>query len=101
MKHNLVLVIGEVKKSSHFKESARMQLAFYLKELQDKGVQARGELRFPEKKRKETLILDEPLTRELDLVEREILGIIHQDLPPPPQKISWCKNCAYAEFCWS
>jgi CRISPR-associated exonuclease Cas4 len=31
------LVIGEVKKSSRYRDSARMQLAFYLKELAERG----------------------------------------------------------------
>jgi CRISPR-associated exonuclease Cas4 len=95
------LVIGEVKKSSRFKESARMQLLYYLKELKDKGVRARGELRFPEEKRKESLVLDEELERELDKVERDILRIIYLETPPPPEKVNWCRNCAYAEFCWA
>lgn len=34
------LVIGEVKKSSRYRDSARMQLAFYLKELSDRGIEA-------------------------------------------------------------
>lgn len=32
------LVVGEVKKSFHYRDSARMQLAFYLKELADRGI---------------------------------------------------------------
>ena len=95
------LVIGEVKKSSRFEESARMQLAYYLKDLKQKGVTARGELRFPEEKRKETVVLDEETEAELDRVERDILRIIYLDLPPGPKKIHWCRNCAYAEFCWA
>ncbi|MFZ5591068.1 MAG: CRISPR-associated protein Cas4, partial [Bacillota bacterium] len=36
------LVVGEVKKSSRYRQSARMQLAFYLWELKQRGVLARG-----------------------------------------------------------
>lgn len=47
------LVIGEVKKSSKYEKSAKMQLAFYLYELKRAGIEAVGELMFPqEKKRK-------------------------------------------------
>jgi CRISPR-associated exonuclease Cas4 len=95
------LVVGEVKKSSHFKESARMQLGFYLKELKAKGVSARGELLFPEEKRKETVILDQELEQELEQVERDILRIIYLEAPPEPKKVNWCRKCAYAEFCWT
>jgi CRISPR-associated exonuclease Cas4 len=95
------LVIGEIKKSSRFEESAHMQLLYYLKELKSKGVIAKGELRFPEEKRKETVILDATAEQELERVERDILRIIYQELPPPPEKIKWCRNCAYANFCWA
>jgi len=95
------MVIGEVKKSSKYKESARMQLAFYLSELKERGIMARGELRFPKEKVREEVILDERTEQELDKVRREILRIVYLEKPPQPLKIQFCKKCAYAEFCWS
>lgn len=95
------LVIGEIKKSSKFKESARMQLAYYLKDLKDKGITARGELRFPEEKRKETVYLNDELANTLDKVVKDILRIVYLEKPPAPKKVTWCRRCAYAEFCWS
>jgi len=95
------LVIGEVKKSSRYRDSARMQLAFYLKELTERGIEATGELRFPEEKQRETVELDQKLREDLDRVERDILRILYLDNPPTPVKIKWCRKCAYAEFCWS
>lgn len=95
------IVIGEIKKSSHFIESAKMQLAFYLKELKQRGIEARGELFFPEEKRKERVDLTTELEEELNKVERDILRIIYADLPPSPEKNKWCRRCAYTEFCWS
>ncbi len=95
------IVIGEIKKSSHFTESSKMQLAFYLKELKQRGIKARGELFFPEERRKEKVDLTAELERELDKVERDILRLIYLELPPAPEKIKWCRRCAYAEFCWS
>lgn len=50
------LVIGEVKKSSRHRQSARMRLLFYLDELRRRGVAAKGELRFPQEKRREKVI---------------------------------------------
>lgn len=95
------MVIGEVKKSSKYKESARMQLAFYLSELKERGIMARGKLRFPKEKVREEVILDERTEQELDKVRREILRIVYMEKPPQPRKIQFCKKCAYAEFCWS
>jgi CRISPR-associated exonuclease Cas4 len=95
------LVVGEVKKSSRYKESSRMQLAFYLRELKQRGIIAKGELHFPEEKRKEPVVLDEDLEAKLLAVEKDILQIMYRDLPPSPRRVRWCRQCAYAEFCWA
>lgn len=95
------LVVGEVKKSSKFLESSRMQLAFYLAELKEKGIEAKGELRFPQEKRRELVVLDKKTEAELDKARRDIFRILYLPVPPEPKKINFCKKCAYAEFCWS
>lgn len=95
------LVIGEVKKSSKYLQSARMQLAFYLRELKGRGIDAKGELLFPKEKRKEEVVLTSELERELDVAVMEIERIAQQDIPPLLRKISLCRNCAYKEFCWA
>ena len=95
------LVIGEVKKSSKYLQSARMQLAFYLRELKSRGVDAKGELLFPKEKRKEEVELTPELERELDLAATEIKSIARQEIPPLLQKRPLCRNCAYKEFCWA
>ena len=95
------LVIGEVKKSSRFESSARMQLAYYLSELEKAGVKAKGELCFPKEKKRETVELTDALRAELDLAVRDILRIAYLDHPPESVRIKFCKNCAYAEFCWA
>ena len=95
------LVIGEVKKSSRYLQSARMQLAFYLRELKGRGIDAKGELLFPKEKRKEEVELTPELERELDVASMEIESIAQQDNPPLLQKKALCRNCAYKEFCWA
>lgn len=94
------LVISEVKKSSRFEESSRMQLLFYLYTLKNKGVKARGELRFPKEKRKETLRLTAELEEELVRAIQHIQEIILQPKPPPPVRCKYCGRCAYYESCW-
>lgn len=94
------LCISEVKKSSRYKKSAKMQLLFYLKKLKERGVEAKGELRFPLEKFCEEIFLDETSERELGLVEQEIMDILSMERPPLPEKQKFCSNCAYAEFCW-
>ncbi len=95
------LVIGEVKKSSKYQESAKMQLAYYLLELKRNGLKAVGVLMFPKEKKRIEIILDEKMQEELEEVERDILRICYEPYPRPPEKIKYCKNCGYSEFCWS
>ncbi|GFN23388.1 CRISPR-associated protein Cas4 [Thermanaeromonas sp. C210] len=94
-------VVGEVKKSSRAREAARMQLAFYLYELREMGIEAEGELLFPEERRRERLILDDSLARQVEELKVRVLALIYRDQPPPPEKIQFCGKCAYAEFCWA
>lgn len=100
-KENGQLVIGEVKKSSKYEKSATMQLTFYLLELRERGVEAVGELLFPKEKKKVRVELNDELIADIENARKDILRIIYQDAPPAPKKIVFCRNCAYAEFCWS
>ncbi len=95
------LVIGEVKKSSRFIESSRFQLLFYLQTLKKMGIDARGELMFPEEKKKQTVELTACAEQELNQAVEEIKRIARQSVPPPPVKIGFCRNCAYREYCWA
>lgn len=95
------LVVGEVKKSSKYEKSATMQLAFYLMELREKGVDAVGELLFPKEKKKTRVEINDELIVQIENAKKEILKIAYQETPPLPQKINYCRNCAYAELCWS
>lgn len=95
------IIVAEVKKSSRFEKSAVMQLLFYLRELESRGVKARGELRIPEEKRKVSVELTETALRELASAEAEILSIVTASLPPVAEKTRWCSNCGYRDFCWS
>ncbi|MDI6601445.1 MAG: CRISPR-associated protein Cas4 [Thermoanaerobacteraceae bacterium] len=95
------IVIGELKKSSKFKNIAIWQLKYYMYELEKEGVKATGELLFPEEKRKESVSLTDEDRINLNNQIREIIKLIYQSEPPEPIKIAFCKNCAYAEFCWA
>jgi CRISPR-associated exonuclease Cas4 len=95
------LVIAEVKKSSKAREAALMQLAFYLHELREMGIEAEGELLFPEERRKERVVLDSDLEQKINEVLKHIELIIKEDLPPVPERIPFCSNCAYAQLCWA
>lgn len=95
------LVVGEVKKSSRFLESAEKQLLFYLLQLKEMGIKARGELLIPEEKEKITVDLNPGSEEEIRAAMADIERIVNQQLPPPAVKIKYCRNCAYSEFCWA
>lgn len=95
------LVVGEVKSSSRFLDASRMQVLFYLWRLREMGVEAEGELRFPGERRRLQVKLDEDGERSLQEVIARIRAIVERPLPPPAKRISYCRACAYRDFCWS
>lgn len=95
------LIIGEVKKSSRFIDSATRQLLFYLLQFKEMGINAMGELLIPEEKKRIEVILDEEKEREILETIELIEILVGQPLPPPVKKIKYCRQCAYGEFCWA
>ena len=94
------IIVSEIKKSSRFKKSAIMQLAFYLTRLREAGVEASGELRFPTEKRREKVELSDEIIGELQEACEGIKEIVVTDVPPQPEKSKYCSSCGYREFCW-
>jgi len=95
------LLVAEIKKTSSFRKSATMQLLYYLWQLRESGVEAMGELRYPEEKRRENVVLDEAAITELQQTVTDIRRIIAAPKPPKPEKNRFCSKCAYREFCWA
>ncbi|AUI36570.1 CRISPR-associated protein Cas4 [Geobacillus sp. FSL K6-0789] len=95
------LIIGEVKKSSSYSQSARMQLLYYLDTLKRAGIEAKGELLFPKERKKERIEWTEKARSELERAVADIRRIARMPVPPPPKKISFCGKCAYREYCWA
>jgi len=95
-------VIGEIKKSSKYLESAKMQLAFYLyylKIVKEKNLE--GELLIPEERRRIRIKLTPELEKTVENAILEVEKIANSLVPPKAVKNRYCKNCAYREFCWS
>jgi len=94
-------IIAEVKKSSKFLKSAKMQLLFYLWYMKQKGVELKGELLIPAERKRFEVVLSKDMEIELLKTMDEIEKIIHMPQPPKVEKIAYCKHCAYKELCWS
>jgi len=95
------IIIGEVKKSSKYKEAATMQLLHYLNTLKQRGIEAKGRLFFPEERKTIDVELNDKSRKKLEDMEIEILKIIYQEHPPKAVKKGFCNTCAYLEFCFA
>lgn len=93
-------VVGEIKKSSKGLKPAKMQLAFYLYQLKQKGANLRGELLIPKERKRIGVELNEAMEQELKQAFTDMGKIVSSEKPPKPKKIGYCRNCAYREFCW-
>ncbi|MGC9093865.1 MAG: CRISPR-associated protein Cas4 [Bacteroidota bacterium] len=100
-KLNENIVVCEVKKSSKGLEAAKMQLAFYLLKLKRNGINAKGEILLPKEKKIIAFELDEETEKILNNAIQEMKVIAEHELPPPLVKTSFCKKCAFMEFCWA
>ncbi len=95
------IVIAEIKKSSAGTKAAKMQLAFYLYQLKQKGIKAGGELLIPKERRKEDVILTDDLETEVKETICKIRNIIRMPIAPKPVKTRFCNKCAYRDFCFA
>jgi CRISPR-associated exonuclease Cas4 len=100
-KENGNVIIAEIKKSSKGTKAARMQLLFYLYQLKNQGVEAKGELLIPKERKKEEILLTEELEKELEKTMRYIQTIIAQPNPPTVHKTHFCRVCAYKDLCFA
>ena len=76
-------VIGEIKKSSKYLESAKMQLAFYLYYLKTvKGERLEGELLIPEERKRIRVKLTAELEKEVERAVWEIERTFHLQKEP-------------------
>ena len=76
-------VIGEIKKSSKYLESAKMQLAFYLYYLKTvKGEKLEGELLIPEERKRIRVKLTTELEKEVERAVWEIERTFHLQKEP-------------------
>lgn len=95
-------VIGEVKKSSRYLESAKMQVAFYLYYMKrEKGVNMKGLLLIPEERKRIKISLSQELEKRLNETIKSIEEILKMKRPPSAVKIPHCKKCAYKNMCWA
>ena len=93
--------IVEIKKSSKMEKPAKKQLKYYMWYLEEnKGVQVKGIMAYPEERGREEVELTTDDRREFEKAVNEIRKIIEKDRPPASKKKQFCKNCSYYDLCW-
>ncbi|ADE02138.1 CRISPR-associated protein Cas4 [Haloferax volcanii] len=93
--------VMEVKVSSALEKPARMQLLFYLwylREIHD--IDKDGVLAYPTERKRESVVLDETTTAEVESTVRGVLDVVGRDSPPQLEKKPYCGTCLYQDLCW-
>lgn len=94
-------LVHEVKHSQAQERAHRLQVAYYLWQLRQRGVHTHGILHYPNQRRKQRVDLTPELEGELQEVLCQIEHLRQQEQPPVvAEPMSICKHCAYQEFCW-
>ncbi len=93
-------VVCEVKKSSAQKEMAIQQLKYYLYLLQEKNIQATGQLLIPKENIKEIVQLSEEDKNNIEKKIEDIYNVCNTSTPPQAIHDKICKKCAYFELCY-
>lgn len=93
----------ELKKSDADIEAARMQVLFYLDNLEKKGIVKEGKLIFEEKTSKdkvEKIVLNSKNRLTLQKCKKEIQELLKSKEPPKVVYKKSCQRCAYYEYCY-
>ncbi|MGC8870279.1 MAG: CRISPR-associated protein Cas4 [Brevinematia bacterium] len=92
--------IREVKYSNKMEEANRMQILYYLYYLKKLGIKKKGVLNYPKQRKKEIIELTLEDERKVEDALYRVGEIIKMEKPPSVVKKSYCKKCAYYEFCF-
>lgn len=93
--------VREVKLSRKMTETDRYQLLFYLYELKKRGLTRKGLISYTNERKTEEVILTAEDEKKLESLKMKIKQILNQDSAPPIVKKSYCRKCAYFDFCFS
>ena len=94
-------LVREVKKSPKLEHAHVAQVKYYLYALKQRGVlDARGLIEYPKHRKTTRVELEKGDPAEIEKWEKEIKEIIALKTCPPIIKKSYCKNCAFYDFCF-
>lgn len=92
--------IHEIKMSKSFHRAHFYQLVYYLYYLKKKGYNLKGTIHYPKLRRKEVVVLEDELEREIKEIVQKIRELKNSVICPDVKLHANCKKCSYEEFCW-
>lgn len=93
--------VREIKLSSRMQESDKLQMLFYLYQLQLRGIKKKGLISYTKEKRTEEVELGEKEQEKVKSAIAEAYQIVEKLKPPVVKKLPYCKKCAYYNFCYA
>ena len=78
---------------------AEYQLYFYLYSLRLLKSNIKGILVYPKERKREEILLNEKIIKEMDEIIEGILDISNLEKPPVAENKPFCKNCSFFELC--
>lgn len=93
--------VKEIKISSRMELADKMQLYYYLYYLKQKGINKKGKLNYVKEKRVEEIELTQDMEENVVEILVEIKELEQRNKPPQLEQLSYCKKCAYYEFCYA
>lgn len=93
--------VREVKLSSKMTEADKYQLLFYLYQLKKRGLVRKGLISYTKEKKTEEIILTKEDEKRIDKIEEEIKDLISRNVVPKLIKKTYCRQCAYFDFCFA
>jgi CRISPR-associated exonuclease Cas4 len=94
-------VIHEVKKSRSIEKAHIYQLKYYIRTLKEMGVEGlSGEIDYPKLKKKEKILWENDDEARFQEIFSDIRAILDEKKPPAVEEKTFCKKCAYYEFCF-
>ncbi|WP_046175345.1 CRISPR-associated protein Cas4 [Domibacillus indicus] len=93
--------VREVKNSSKMKQADRLQMLFYLYQLQLRRIHKIGLVSYPKERKTNEIHLGEEEIKEIKEAIADVYTILEQAKPIKPIKVPYCKSCSYHSFCYA
>jgi CRISPR-associated exonuclease Cas4 len=93
--------VREVKLSSKMTKADRMQMIFYLYQLDLRGINKKGLISYTKERKTEEITLGDKEKRQMKEAIAEVYSVVERNTPPAVIKLPYCKKCAYYSFCYA